>query len=61
MELLLLRLGAYLEMRNCVVLCLTETRWSNNMTDSAFQIAGLQIGPKPSVGEKLAVVDFVYT
>jgi len=40
MDLLRLRLGASSEMRNCVVLCLTETWLNDNMPDSAFQLDG---------------------
>jgi len=40
MDLLQLRLGASSEMRNCAVLCLTETWLNDNMPDSAFQLDG---------------------
>ena len=42
-DLLRLRMSASTEMRNCAVLCLTETWLNNNMPDSAFQIDGLQL------------------
>ena len=40
MDLLRLRLGASCEMRNCAVLCLTETWLNDNMPDSALQLDG---------------------
>ncbi len=43
MDLLRLRLSVSTEMRNCAVLCLTETWLNYNMPDSAFQIDGLQL------------------
>ncbi len=42
-DLLRLRLSVSTEMRNCAVLCLTETWLNHNMPDSAFQIDGLQL------------------
>ncbi len=42
-DLLRLRLNVSIEMRNCAVLCLTETWLNYNMPDSAFQIDGLQL------------------
>ncbi len=42
-DLLSLRLSVSIEMRNCAVLCLTETWLNYNMPDSAFQIDGLQL------------------
>ncbi len=43
MDLLRLRLSVSIEMRNCAVLCLTDTWLNCNMPDSAFQIDGLQL------------------
>lgn len=43
MDLLRLRCGVYREIRNCAVLCLTETWLQDNMPDSAFQIDGLEL------------------
>ncbi|KAI3368067.1 hypothetical protein L3Q82_026889, partial [Scortum barcoo] len=40
LDLLRLRLGASREMRNCAVLCLTETWLNDNMPDPAFQLDG---------------------
>ncbi|KAI3364045.1 hypothetical protein L3Q82_010877 [Scortum barcoo] len=40
LDLLRLRLGVSREMRNCAVLCLTETWLNDNMPDPAFQIDG---------------------
>ncbi|KAI3353895.1 hypothetical protein L3Q82_005104 [Scortum barcoo] len=40
LDLLRLRLGASREMRNCSVLCLTETWLNDNMPDPAFQLDG---------------------
>ncbi len=42
-DLLRLRLSVSIDMRNCAVLCLTETWLNYNMPDSAFQIDGLQL------------------
>ena len=39
------RLNVSTEMRNCAVLCLTETWLNNSMPDSTFQIDGLQLFP----------------
>ncbi|KAI3351762.1 hypothetical protein L3Q82_020592 [Scortum barcoo] len=40
LDLLRLRLGVSREMRNCALLCLTETWLNDNMLDPAFQIDG---------------------
>ncbi|KAI3376730.1 hypothetical protein L3Q82_016491 [Scortum barcoo] len=40
LDLLRLRLGVSREMRNCSVLCLTETWLNDNMPDPAFQLDG---------------------
>ena len=40
LDLIRLRLGVSQEMRNCAVLCFTETWLNENMPDSAFQLDG---------------------
>ncbi|KAI3352042.1 hypothetical protein L3Q82_020854 [Scortum barcoo] len=59
--LLRLRLGASREMRNCAVLCLTETWLNDNMPDlslPARRPASLPCGPQPAVGESPRGADY---
>ncbi|KAI4900129.1 hypothetical protein NFI96_005431 [Prochilodus magdalenae] len=43
LDLLRLRMSVSDEMRNCAVICLTETWLNDSMPDSAFQLAGRQL------------------
>ncbi|KAI4879698.1 hypothetical protein NFI96_007535 [Prochilodus magdalenae] len=43
LDLLRLRMSVSGEMRNCTVICLTETWLNDSMPDSAFQLAGRQL------------------
>ncbi|KAI4891376.1 hypothetical protein NFI96_006358 [Prochilodus magdalenae] len=43
LDLLRLRMSVSEEMRNCAVICLTETWLNDSMPDSAFQLAGRQL------------------